>query len=182
MTRKGEKMRLIKYLRVGALILFVLISVGVLPPAVHSSSPKVKADTAVKKEDFLRVIITRPDAQMNNRTFRVPLICDTDASRTRGLQGFRRLTKNEAALFVFEKPLIVSFWMGSVAYSIDIIFVDPEGKVVRVYPNCKPGSLDRYPSFERVAWVIETAAGSNIRAGDRVRIDGSRGQTRSREK
>jgi uncharacterized membrane protein (UPF0127 family) len=32
------------------------------------------------------------------------------------------LKDNEAALFVFEKPEVITFWMGSVAYPIDIIF------------------------------------------------------------
>jgi uncharacterized membrane protein (UPF0127 family) len=170
MTRTGVMMRPIKYFHTGALVLFILISVGVLPPAAHSSSPKVKADTAVKQEDFLRVTITRPAQRSSPRTFQVPLICDTNATRIKGLQGFRRLEKDEAALFVFEKSLVISFWMGSVAYPIDIIFVNPKGKVVRVYANCKPGSRVRYPSLELIQWVIETAAGSGIRTGDRVRF------------
>lgn len=182
MAGKRAKIEVTEIIRMSALIVVVLISVGIFPPSADGIGPHGKAAASATAEHAVDITITRPAQRSSSRTFRVALICDTDASRTRGLQGFRRLTKNEAALFVFEKPLIVSFWMGSVAYSIDIIFVDPEGKVVRVYPNCEPGSLDRYPSFERVTWVIETAAGSNIRAGDRVSIEGSRGQTRSREK
>ena len=96
------------------------------------------------------------------------LLCDTDVSRERGLQGYRRLKRDEAALFVFQKPAAVTFWMGSVAYPIDIIFVGPGRKVVSVYPNCRPGSTEYYPSTAPVRWVIETAAGSGIMAGDRV--------------
>jgi uncharacterized membrane protein (UPF0127 family) len=58
--------------------------------------------------------------------------------------------------------------MGSVAYPIDIIFVGSDKKVVRVYPDCKPGSQDIYPSGKYAAWVIETAAGSGIKVGDEV--------------
>jgi uncharacterized membrane protein (UPF0127 family) len=69
---------------------------------------------------------------------------------------------------VFEKPEVVTFWMGSVAYPIDIVFVGPDKKVVRVHPDCRPGSRDIYPSCKPAAWVIETAAGSGIKGGDRV--------------
>jgi len=62
----------------------------------------------------------------------------------------------------------VTFWMGSVAYPIDIIFVGSDKKVVRVHPNCRPGSRDIYPSGRQAAWVIETAAGSGINVGDAV--------------
>ncbi|HEY6011615.1 MAG TPA: DUF192 domain-containing protein, partial [Nitrospirota bacterium] len=60
------------------------------------------------------------------------------------------------------------FWMGRVAYPIDIIFVNQNGIVSRVHPNCPPGSKSLYPAREPARWVIETAAGSGIRAGDGV--------------
>jgi uncharacterized membrane protein (UPF0127 family) len=100
------------------------------------------------------------------RTFRVVLLCDTDPRRMRGLQGFRELKPDEAALFVFQQPEAVSFWMGSVNYPIDIVFVGPDRRVVRVYPLCRPGSREVYPSIQKVSWVLETAAGSGIKAGD----------------
>jgi uncharacterized membrane protein (UPF0127 family) len=58
--------------------------------------------------------------------------------------------------------------MGSVTYPIDIIFIGPDKKVVRVYPNCRPQNREYYPSVLPVQWVLETAAGSRIRAGDTV--------------
>jgi uncharacterized membrane protein (UPF0127 family) len=61
--------------------------------------------------------------------------------------------------------------MGSVSYAIDIIFVGPDEKVVRTYADRKPGSRDLYPSGRAVKWVVETAAGSGIKAGDRVRVN-----------
>jgi uncharacterized membrane protein (UPF0127 family) len=98
-------------------------------------------------------------------------LCDTDELKTKGLQDFRQLKNDEAALFVFEKPEAVTFWMGSVSYAIDIIFVDRKNKVVRVYSHCEPGSRTLYQSIERVKWVIETAAGSGIKVGDSVNFE-----------
>lgn len=116
----------------------------------------------------MTVTVTPSDPATPLRTFRVVLICDTPESRSNGLQGFRRLMKDEAALFVFDEPEVVSFWMASVAYPIDIIFVGSDKKVMRVYANRKPGNKDLYPSGKPAKWVIETAAGSKIEAGDRV--------------
>jgi hypothetical protein len=111
------------------------------------------------------------------------LLCDTEERKTRGLQGFRRLAGDEAALFLFDPPAEATFWMGTVSYPIDIIFVDRRGKVVRVYARRMPGSADIFPSGTPVRWVIETAAGSGIREGDRVNVEGPgvRGQGSGRE-
>ena len=106
-----------------------------------------------------------------HRTFSVVLLCDTSGMRSQGLQGFRPLKPEEAALFVFGRPEAVTFWMGSVTFPIDIIYVSSEHAVVSVYADCRPGSRDYYPSTSPVKWVIETAAGSGIAVGDRVRIE-----------
>jgi uncharacterized membrane protein (UPF0127 family) len=116
----------------------------------------------------MTVTVTPSDPASLQRTFRVVLICDTPDSRSNGLQGFRKLKRDEAALFIFDEPEIATFWMASVTFPIDIIFVGPEKKVTRVYADRKPGSKDLYPSGKPAKWVIETAAGSKIQAGDRV--------------
>ncbi|OGW45079.1 MAG: hypothetical protein A2078_14280, partial [Nitrospirae bacterium GWC2_57_9] len=109
------------------------------------------------------------------KIYNVTLLCDTPDLRTKGLQGFRQLEQDEAALFVFERTGPVSFWMGSVTFPIDIIFIGPDSKVGRVYPFCKPASLDVYPSIGSVKWVIETAAGSGISVGDSVKFSSELG-------
>jgi uncharacterized membrane protein (UPF0127 family) len=127
------------------------------------------AETVATKQKQPVFVAIRPSNPLAApRTFKVVLFCNDDESKTEGLQGFRRLQRDEVALFVFEPPEAVTFWMGSVAYAIDIIYVDRNNKVVRVYPDCLPGSREYYHSVERIRWVIETAAGSGIRAGDTV--------------
>ena len=118
----------------------------------------------------MTVIITPGSTVGEAKTFRVVLLCDTPLTRTRGLQGFRQIKKDEAALFVFDQPQVVSFWMGSVSYPIDIVFVGLDRKVAAVFRNRKPGSPDIYSSKKAVQWVVETAAGSGIKAGDRISI------------
>lgn len=116
------------------------------------------------------VSVNESSAGTKKKKFRIVLLCDTQEKRARGLQGFRPLLRGEAALFVFEKPEAAVFWMGSVDFPIDIVFVDQEGRVISVYRDCRPGSRELYPSGAPVKWVIETSAGSNIRKGDLVKI------------
>ncbi|MFA5072925.1 MAG: DUF192 domain-containing protein [Nitrospirota bacterium] len=116
----------------------------------------------------MHAYITSVDSSTKPKVFRIVLLCDTPEKRTQGLQGFRKLKKNEAALFVFDQAGLVSFWMGTVAYPIDIIFVGLDKKVVQVFSSCQPGSRALYPSGQPAKWVIETAAGSGIKIGDRV--------------
>lgn len=115
-------------------------------------------------------IVSVNESLARTNKYRIVLLCDTQEKRTRGLQGFRPLLRGEAALFVFEKPEAAVFWMGSVDFSIDIVFVDQKGKVISVYRDCRPGSREVYPAGAPVKWVIETSAGSNIRKGDLVKI------------
>jgi uncharacterized membrane protein (UPF0127 family) len=126
--------------------------------------------SSMQQNQLKVVIITPSDPAAKRKTFQIVLLCDTPESRMKGLQDFRQLKRNEAALFVFDGLQIASFWMASVAHPIDIIFVGPDNKVIRVYRNCKPGSKDLYRSGKPAKWVIETAAGSGIKLGDRVEI------------
>jgi uncharacterized membrane protein (UPF0127 family) len=158
-----------EYFRVGALITAITIAIGILVLVVEvkigngAELPVITGHVNQKS-----VIVTSVGQKARERTLRVALFCDTEDLRTKGLQGFRRLAADEAALFVFEDLVEVTFWMGSVDFPIDIIFVGQDRKVVQVYQNCRPGSLDLYPSGKPVLWVIETAGGSGIRVGDRI--------------
>ena len=173
-ARKRVEIGFMEYFRVGALITAVTIAIGIAVLAVEVRlAGGAEAVAAEKPRQLSSVTITPSDSRPAPRTFSIVLICNTEEVRARGLQGFRRLRAGEAALFVFEKPEVVTFWMGSVAYPIDIIFVGPDKKVVHVYPNCRPGSRDIYGSGKPAAWVIETAAGSGIKTGDGVNFTGN---------
>ncbi len=168
-ARRKVEIGFMEYFRVGAVITAATIAVGILVLALEvRAAHGAEAGAAGKPEKQMVVTVASPDTAAGARTFRVVLLCETAQKREQGLQGFRQLMSDEAALFVFDKPEPVSFWMGSVAFPIDIIFVSPDKEVVRIYPSRRPGSPGLYPSGGPVKWVIETVAGSGIRAGDRV--------------
>jgi uncharacterized membrane protein (UPF0127 family) len=171
-ARKQVEIGFMEYFRVGALITIITIAAGILVliVEVRIAQGAEHASSAPAVEE-LTVTVTPAAPLVKARTFRVVLLCDTAESQRRGLQGFRQLGKDEAALFPYPAPVEVTFWMGSVAFPIDIIFVDPAMIVSRVYRDCRPNQRDLYPSPGPVRWVIETAVGSGVREGDRVRIE-----------
>lgn len=144
-------------LAVMAIICPLAGAAGERPVAVHKDKPH-------------SLTIFPADAKSATRTFTVVLYNNTDKLRAKGLQGFRLLQPDEAALFAYAQPERVTFWMGTVTFPIDITFVGPDAVIFRVYRHCTPGSRDTYPSGRPARWVIETAAGSGIQVGDRVRI------------
>jgi uncharacterized membrane protein (UPF0127 family) len=159
-----------EYFRVGALITILTVAIGILVLAAEVRiAHGAEAVTAGAVPPPSLVTISPAGGTMD-RAFRIVLVRDTPETRTIGLQGFRRLLSSEAALFTFDEPEAVVFWMGQVSYSIDIIFVGPGRRVIRAYRNCKPGARDLYPSGGQAKWVVETAAGSKIGAGDEVKF------------
>ncbi len=170
-ARRKVEIGFMEYFRVGALITAATVAIGILVLAVEVKIANgAEAFAAETKEKKITVTFMPRGYAAGRRTFTVVLLCDTDQSRARGLQGFRPLQPKEAALFMFERPEPVTFWMGSVTFPIDIIFVSSHGYVVEVSAHCQPGSHKFYGSGVPVKWVVETAEGSGIMVGDRVVI------------
>ncbi len=174
-ARRKVEIGFMEYFRVGALITAITIAIGIAVLAIEvKGAHGAEARAAEKPEKQMTVTVIPRGYSAGHRTFTVVLLCDTDQTRAKGLQGFRPLVPREAALFVFEKPEAVTFWMGTVTFPIDIIFIGPDGHVVKVSPHCMPGSHEFYGSGMPVQWVVETAEGSGVMVGDRVHIEGSR--------
>jgi uncharacterized membrane protein (UPF0127 family) len=95
--------------------------------------------------------------------------------RARGLMGRRNLTAEGGMLFVYPWRRVVRIWMADTPISLDVLFVAPDGDIVKIAPNLPPSSPRWTSSEVSVRWVIEvaagTAAGCGIDVGDQVRID-----------
>lgn len=86
----------------------------------------------------------------------------------RGLQGHRQLSDAEGMLFVLPAVETARFWMKDVTYSIDIVFIDPAGRVVNIAaeaPPCRSFSCEVYQSAAPVTHVLELRAGWSRRHG-----------------
>lgn len=166
-AKRRVEIGFMEHFRVGALITVLTLIVGVLVLIAEVKLANgAEGHPPVQNPKWITILT--PDGSGAVKRYAVVLLCDTGGSRARGLQGFRALKSGEAALFVFHEPEEVTFWMGSVSFPIDIVFVAPDKRVVSVYPDRMPGSRDYYPSLKKISWAIETAAGSGIQSGARV--------------
>jgi uncharacterized membrane protein (UPF0127 family) len=101
-------------------------------------------------------------------------IAADDKSRERGLMFVRELPPDRGMLFLFEFPQEVAFWMKDTVLSLDLVFIDPAGKVLNIAANAKPFSQDPIESHGRAIAVLEVLAGTarkiDLKAGDTITL------------
>lgn len=99
-------------------------------------------------------------------------IARTGAERARGLMHRTDLPEDRAMLFVFDAEAPRSFWMQNTPTSLDIIFADGAGTIVRVAERTVPSSTTPIRSGAPAQYVLEVHAGTaerlGIAAGDRL--------------
>jgi len=115
-------------------------------------------------------------------------VADTEAKRQRGLMFRPSLEPGNGMLFVFDEPGSHPFWMQNCLISIDIIWLDEQGRVADVaasvppckLPGCTPpcdsNTCPTYSHKGQAKYVIEVVAGfaeaHGLKAGDRVQLAG----------
>ena len=100
-------------------------------------------------------------------------IADTPDRQRQGLMYVRDLPAGQGMLFVNETPRISSFWMKNTYIPLDILFIDARGRIVAIFANTRPLSLEPVGPSSPVLAVLELRGGEaarrGIREGDRVR-------------
>ena len=83
-------------------------------------------------------------------------LATTEAQKEKGLSGREKLGKNEGILFVYNQPTTPSFWMKGMKFSIDIIWIDKDKKIVDLSEHLKPESYPlNYSPQVPVSYVLE---------------------------
>jgi len=103
--------------------------------------------------------------------FSVEIAAD-DASRAKGLMFRKKLPEGQGMLFDFQQDEDVNFWMENTYVSLDMIFIQGNGRILRIAENTEPLSRKLIPSGGPIRAVLEVVAGTahklGIRPGDRV--------------
>ena len=96
-------------------------------------------------------------------------IAKSEEQKSRGLQFFKSLPKNEGMLFVINEsdPEETFFHMKNVPFPLDLIFMDDEFKVL----NVKRGNPEDEKIEGKASYVLEVNADSGIKEGDEAEID-----------
>ena len=89
-------------------------------------------------------------------------ICKSAWSKARGLMFSRK--KN--LVFVFNKEKRISLHMLFVFFSIDVLFLDKNKRIVEIKKNFRPFSF--YTSKEKAKYVIELVEYNNYKIGEKI--------------
>lgn len=100
-------------------------------------------------------------------------VVDDDAGRARGLMFRPPLEDSRGMLFEFPDVAERSFWMRNTPSSLDIIYINPQGRIVSIAKHTTPYSEAQIPSYGAASGVLELRAGRSdeigAKAGDQVK-------------
>lgn len=99
-------------------------------------------------------------------------VARTDAERAKGLMFRRALPEGRGMLFDFEREGPVAMWMKNTFIPLDMMFIQSDGRILRIAENTEPQSERIIPSGGPVIAVLEVIGGTarklGIAPGDRV--------------
>lgn len=90
--------------------------------------------------------------------FRVE-VADTNEARNRGLMHRESLPRLSGMLFIYDRPSPVAFWMRNTLIPLDMLFVDPDGRVAHIHENAIPLDETAIPGGDGRLAVLEINGG-----------------------
>ncbi len=96
----------------------------------------------------------------------------TRSQKSRGLMHREHMPRNHGMLFLYDPPRKTGMWMKNTHIPLDMLFIDADGRIVKIEENTEPMSTHTISSGEKVRAVLELNAGQaaehGIKPGDRV--------------
>lgn len=101
-------------------------------------------------------------------------VAKTPEEKSRGLMGRESLGEKHGMWFVFEEDVRDPFWMKDTPVSLDILFVDKNGKIVDIIADTVPNSTDMLKPGKEYRYALEvkagTAAANRLAVGDKAEL------------
>lgn len=95
-------------------------------------------------------------------------IADDEAERQRGLMFRPPLEADRGMLFEFPLSKEQGFWMRNTPSSLDIVYIEPTGRIVSIAGHTTPYSEAQIPSNGAANGVLEVRAGRMDEIGAKV--------------
>ena len=109
----------------------------------------------------------------NGKTHRfVVEVARTPEEQAHGLMDRQSMAPDHGMIFPYQPAQPVAFWMKNTYIPLDMVFVSPGGRILRIEENVVPLSLEPVGSGDAVEAVLELNGGRSaelgIAAGDKV--------------
>jgi uncharacterized membrane protein (UPF0127 family) len=99
-------------------------------------------------------------------------VATTQREQALGLMFRRSLPENAGMLFLYDPPQPAAMWMKNTLIPLDMVFIAPDGRVLRIESNAEPLSTTVIPSEGDISAVLELNGGEadkiGLRRGDKV--------------
>jgi uncharacterized membrane protein (UPF0127 family) len=103
-------------------------------------------------------------------------LCLTEQQRRIGMMCRTEVGDDEGMLFVFPGNRPRSFWMKNTLIALDMVFLDPEGRIVGIVENAEPLTLSSRKVREPAQYVLEIGGGRakalGLEVGQFARVSG----------
>lgn len=148
------------------LIIFLIIGTGVA--AWMHSSQELSTEPEATTQNQLKVL------KVNDQCVTLA-VSDTKKERNLGLSTRDDLPDNQGMLFLFDRSGKHGFWMKDMNFSIDIIWLDENNRVVYVEQSISPETYPKtFEPAKNAKKVVELNAGfvnqENINRGETLKI------------
>jgi len=151
----------------GAILLLLALCVS---GAVRAQST-APLDLASYPRAALEISQPRPGQAPRRLHFEV-WVADTETRAEQGLMFVHELPATRGMVFPLRPPRIEAMWMKNTYIELDMLFIAPDGHVVKIIERARPLSLDTLSSDVPVGAVLELKGGEvqhlGLRVGDQV--------------
>ena len=142
------------YLRVWVGLVLVCACVGAVPQPL--------IDLATLAQSHVDI-----DASSHQQRFQV-WVAKSPEQQAQGLMFVRDLPADRGMLFTEAEPHATAFWMKNTYIELDLIFIGPDHRIVKIAAHAPPLSLANIDSGAPVIGVLEIKGGEAERRGIRV--------------
>lgn len=165
-----------KFIYVSILAIMCSLMLGLLPDLfrhdIRKNNIRNSQAFVLEADDNMNI-----DGFVTVKNFKIPVyLAKNEAERIKGLSDSRSINKKYGMFFVFENSEYQSMWMKNMLFSIDIIWIDEDYRIVHMEKNISP---DTYPKIFtapiKARFVLELKAGMgkyyNLLVGDLISLE-----------
>ena len=124
--------------------------------------------TCSSEKEYNTIISTDKEEMFYNLEIAI-----TPEQQIQGLMNRDKLAPNGGMIFIINPIRKVTMWMKDTKIPLDILFISPEARIIKIVENATPMSEEHLNSDSEVSAVIELIGGSvkkhNIKVGDNIK-------------